>query len=420
MLGGKKNMVKDIDTLISMCDEELHLREYSQKYYERIVQQWNDLRLWMKENDTDEFDKAVANRYLDEKFGSHIIIVDMPKKNKEKIRAVRMLVSYQKSGEFEFRCPCVEYIFDGETGEMVIHYLEYCEKDLSYSYKTIENKRLYLHDFSSYLEANSLSFDDLNLEEMEKFFSFKDYSLSSRHNSASCIRIFLRYIFDNGKTSKDNSVYVLGDNFRKGRNLPTTYEEEEIQRMISSVERSSAIGKRDYLILLLACEYGWRASDITSFCFSNIDWDNNLISFHQNKTDVPVTFPLLSSVGNAIIDYLKHARPHTDVPEIIVSLDNVNKGKPLSSPTVHSIVTKYLKKANIKDWKNKKHGPHALRHSLATNLLKNNIAMPIISTVMGHQRTETTSIYLSLDYDKLKQCALAMPVLRSPFYCKDK
>ena len=81
---------------------------------------------------------------------------------------------------------------------------------------------------------------------------------------------------------------------------------------------------------------------------------------------------------------------------------------------------KYLKKANIKDWKNKKHGPHALRHSLATNLLKNNIAMPIISTVMGHQRTETTSIYLSLDYDKLKQCALTMPVLRSPFYCKDK
>ena len=78
-------MVKDIDTLISMCDEELRLREYNQKYYERIVQQWNDLRLWMKENDTDEFDKTVANRYLDEKFGSHIIITKMPKYIKVKI-----------------------------------------------------------------------------------------------------------------------------------------------------------------------------------------------------------------------------------------------------------------------------------------------------------------------------------------------
>lgn len=45
-----------------------------------------------------------------------------------------------------------------------------------------------------------------------------------------------------------------------------------------------------------------------------------------------------------------------------------------------------------------------------------NVAMPIISTVMGHQRTETTSIYISVDYDKLKQCALPMSVLRSPCY----
>lgn len=413
-------MVKDIDTLISMCDEELHLREYSQKYYDRIVHQWSELKSWMRENGIDEFDEMVANRYLDEKFGSHIIITSMSKKTKEKIRSVRMLISYQKNGEFEFRCPSAEYVFIGKNGEMVLQYLKYCEKDLSHSYKTLEGKRLYLHDFSSYLELKSLSFDDLNIEEMENFFSFKTYSLSSRHNCASCLRLFLRYIFENGKTLRDNSVYVLEDSYRKGRNLPTTYEEEEMQKMLASVERASAIGKRDYLILLLACEYGWRASDITNFCFSDIDWDNNTISFHQHKTDVPVAFPLLSSVGNAIIDYLKYARPDTDVPQIIVSLENVNKGKPLSSPTIHSIVTKYLKKANIKDWKNKKHGPHALRHSLATNLLKKNIAMPIISTVMGHQRTETTNIYISLDYDKLKQCALTMPVLRSPFYCKGK
>ena len=413
-------MVKDIDTLISMCDEELHLREYNQKYYGRIVHQWSELKSWMRENGANEFDETLANRYLEENFGSHIITTSMSKKTKEKIRSVRMLVSYQKNGEFEFRCPTVEYVFIGKTGEMALQYLECCEKDLSYSYRTLEGKRLYLHDFSSYLELKSLNFDDLNIEEMENFFSLKNYSLSSRHNCASCLRLFLRYIFENGKTLRDNSIYVLEDNYRKGRNLPTTYEENEIQNMLACVERASAIGKRDYLILLLACEYGWRASDITNFCFSDIDWDNNTISFRQHKTDVPVTFPLLSSIGNAIIDYLKYARPDTDVPQIIVSLENVNKGKPLSSPTVHSIVTKYLKKANIKDWKNKKHGPHALRHSLATNLLKNNIAMPIISTVMGHQRTETTSIYLSLDYDKLKQCALTMPVLRSPFYCKDK
>ena len=127
----------------------------------------------------------------------------------------------------------------------------------------------------------------------------------------------------------------------------------------------------------------------------------------------------MATVGNAIIDYLKHARPDTDAPEIIVSMENVNKGKPLSSPTIHSVVTKYMKRAGIKNWQNKKHGPHAMRHSLATNLLKKNVAMPVISTVMGHQRTATTGYYISVDYDKLKQCALPMPVLRSPFYSKE-
>ena len=246
-----------------------------------------------------------------------------------------------------------------------------------------------------------------------------NYTLASRHNAARNISLFLQFAYAHGKSVKDTSVFILPDNYKKDRKLPTTYEEEEIKELISSVERASAIGKRDYLILLLATEYGWRAKDITKFSFDDIDWDNNVIRFNQHKTDVPVVFPLLSTVGNAIIDYLKYSRPETDVPEIIVSMENANKGKPLSSPTIHSVVTKYMKRAGIKNWQNKKHGPHAMRHSLAINLLKKNVAMPIISTVMGHQRTETTSIYISIDYDKLKQCALPMPVLRSPFYSRE-
>jgi len=72
--------------------------------------------------------------------------------------------------------------------------------------------------------------------------------------------------------------------------------------------------------------------------------------------------------------------------------------------------------ANIPNWKNKKHGPHSLRHSLATNMLKQNISLPIISTVLGHQKTETTKVYLSVDIEKLRQCALPVPKLNSLHY----
>lgn len=412
-------MVTNLEELLSLCDEELRHREYGLNYYARITNQWDSLRNWMDTNEFSEFNKDIGNRYCDEMFGTHLALSKAPKSLQEKIRAIRMLISYQEKGDFEFRCPKVEHIFSGEIGMMAEGYLSYCRDVLMLAEKTIENKRFYLYHFCSYMDINRLNYEDLSIEVTEKFFSAMGCTLASRHIAARNIRLFLRYAYDNGASMKDCSVFVLPDNYKKNCKLPTTYEEDEIRDMIAAVERASAIGKRDYLVLLLAAEYGWRSSDITSFCFDDIDWDNNVIHFSQHKTKTAVEFPLLSTVGNAIIDYLKHARPETDAPEIIVSLENANKGKPLSSPTIHSIVTKYLRRAGIRDWEKKKHGPHAMRHSLATNLLKQNVAMPIISTVMGHQRTETTGVYISVDFSRLKQCALPMPVLRSPFYNRE-
>ena len=412
-------MVTDFEKLITLCDEELQHREYESNYYFRIKKQWDCLRKWMLENNLTVFNEEIGKRYCDEVFGTHLMPRGAKANFREKLRAIRMLISYQKNGDFEFRCPSTEYIFVGVVGETALMYLEYCKKELVLAEKTIENKRLYLYNFCNYLNIKQLGFDDLTIRHTEDFFASMNYTLASRHNAARNISLFLQFAYDYGKSARDTSVFILPDNYKKDRTLPTTYEEEEIKELISSVERASAIGKRDYLILLLATEYGWRAKDITKFSFDDIDWDNNVICFNQHKTEVPVVFPLLSTVGNAIIDYLKYARPETAVPEIIVSMENANKGKPLSSPTIHSVVTKYMKRAGIKNWQNKKHGPHAMRHSLATNLLKKNVAMPIISTVMGHQRTETTGIYISVDYDKLKQCALPMPALHSPFYSKE-
>ncbi len=412
-------MVKDFETLVALCDEELRHREYLGSYYARILSYWDKLRLWLKEQEITEFSEKVGNRYLEDVYGTYLLPVKSTVKIREGFRAIRMLISYQKTGEFEFRCPSVEYTFYGSIGRLASDYLDYCRLELSNAQKTLDNKRLYLYDFSKYMDDAGLSFCDLSIVVMEDFFRFKGYTLASRHNGANIIRRFLQRAYDEGKSEKDCSVYVLKDNYREDRKLPTTYEEQEIRDMIASVERASAIGKRDYLVLLLATEYGWRAKDITRFCFSQIDWDKNVIHFDQHKTDVPVEFPLLSSVGNAIIDYLRFGRPKSEANEIIVSHLGSNRGEALSSPTIHSIVTKYLRRAGIRDWSKKKHGPHAMRHSLATNLLKKNVALPIISTVMGHQRTETTNVYISVDYDKLKACALPMPQLRSSLYIEE-
>lgn len=409
-------MMTNFLTLLNLCDDELRQREYKGTHYEKLKKGWNELGEWMQQHNYTEFTQDIAYSYCDEAFGGHLLRDDMSGSVRIKLRSIRMLISYQRDGDFEFRTPKTEHDFNDPIGAIVLDYIKLCEKALQLSARTIEAKELYLYEFKQYLRIMQYSINELNTDIIESFFKYKKYTLASRHNASRNIKLFLRFAFDTGKTEKDQSVYVLQDNYRKKCKIPTTYEESEIQEIIASVERTSAVGKRDYLVLLFAAEYGWRSSDITNLCFNDINWDDNVICFSQNKTGNPVEYPLLASVGNAIIDYIKNGRPVTNVPEIIVAAESSKKGKPLSPPTIHSIVTKYMRKAGIKNWENKKHGAHSLRHSLATNMLKKNIAMPIISTVMGHQNTSSTKVYLSVDTEKLRQCAIPVPPISSNYY----
>ena len=64
----------------------------------------------------------------------------------------------------------------------------------------------------------------------------------------------------------------------------------------------------------------------------------------------------------------------------------------------------------------KRKGPHALRHSLATNLLGLNNQMPVISEILGHTTSESTKSYTRVSLDMLRQCALDVPFVPSSFY----
>ena len=407
---------KSIASLIEICEQELNDREYSFGRRKQISGYWGEFAHWMEDNDIEALTPEVGYRYCLKTFGSDILS-GVEKHDRLRLRAIRMLISYHRDGYFEFRTPSVApRVFQGETGKLMESYLDNVLRVQLLSENTVENKRLYLYEFNSYLNRIGIQLEDVSTQTISNFWVEQGYSLSKKHCFNSTIRLFLRYAYDVGATARDMSFIVMPDNYKSHRKLPTTYEEDEIRQMLLAVERASAIGKRDYLVLLLASEYGWRSSDIVNFRFNHIDWDNNIICFEQHKTGVAVQHPLLSSVGNAIIDYLKNGRPDTNAQEIIVAHDIANRGKKLVSPTIHSIVTRYLRSAGIENWQEKKHGPHSLRHSLASNLLKKNVSMPVIATILGHQNTETTKIYLSLDIEQLRKCTLPMPVLSTDIF----
>lgn len=230
----------------------------------------------------------------------------------------------------------------------------------------------------------------------------------------SSLRNFLKYLQDNLYTVNDFSYLVPKSNYKKESHLPTTYEKDEVERLIKAVDCGNPKGKRDVAMILLAARLGLRSSDICGLRFENIHWETNTILLNQQKTKKRIELPLLADVGIAIIDYLKYGRPASDLPYIFIHSNQPYDR--LAEPTLHSIVSFYLRRAGINNIDEKKHGPHALRHSLAGFLLEKKTPLPVISEVLGHTNTQSTKTYIRIDMEALGQCALEVPPLDSPYF----
>ena len=168
-------------------------------------------------------------------------------------------------------------------------------------------------------------------------------------------------------------------------------------------------------MLLLAARLGLRSSDIVNLKFENIDWGKSEIAIIQQKTKRALRLPLLNDVGEAIINYIKNGRPNVKNSHIFIR--ESSPYTQLNSSSLFTIVDGYLKRANIKVPANHRHGPHALRHSLATLLLEDNIPISTIKEILAHKSTQTTKIYLKVAEKQLLQCALEVPPVEAKREC---
>ena len=324
--------------VVDECLNDIEERNYAPWRQELCKEDWHSFAKWVNENNLTNKYLDAACDYLDYLVGTHLYSNDLTNRDKLLIRNVRMLGSYADNGFFEFRTPKVERKLIGTDGQLIKEYLSYCENDLSQSADSIRNKTYYLSALNEFLHRQNLRFEDIDFQILQKFYTEKRFSLASVHNANSVIRVFFEYLEVRNLVTNSISRCIIHSNYKNQTKLPTTYEEDEIKDLLSSVDRTSPVGKRDYLILLLASEYGMRAGDIASLQFSQIDWDNNLLTVQQSKTGTVSIYPLLSSVGNAIIDYLRNGRYESDSPYIILSFNNISRHQPLKAETIHSVV----------------------------------------------------------------------------------
>lgn len=193
----------------------------------------------------------------------------------------------------------------------------------------------------------------------------------------------------------------------KRDNILSYYSEDQIKKMIDSIDTSCKCGIRDKCMVTIAACTGLRASDIVFLTFSEIKWDKNIISKIQSKTGIVIEVPITNQIKFLLIDYLKNYRPNINTEYIFIN--SVNNLPFKDAKILTNIVRNAFRKADI-DISRKKAGAHSLRHSLATNMLKNNTPLPVIKEILGHTNINTTEKYISVDIEGLRRMSLEVPI----------
>lgn len=232
--------------------------------------------------------------------------------------------------------------------------------------------------------------------------SFAAHYASGLGSAISCVRLFLRFLYERGLTAIDLSL-SLPELAATRKMFHEGFSEVELECLLDQPDRTTPIGKRDYAMMVLATQSGLRACDVVRLEFSSIDWRVREIHLVQHKTGEPLSLPLEPESGNSIADYILNGRPDSAITNIF--LCHTGAIRPLDARSASSIVSKYMKQAGLPT---KRRAFHALRRTFGTRLLQNEVSFELIQQLLGHSDMDSMKPYLSVDEQGLKMCALSL------------
>jgi integrase/recombinase XerD len=219
------------------------------------------------------------------------------------------------------------------------------------------------------------------------------------------LRMFLRFLITEERCRPGllGAVPVVA-NWRLSV-LPRCLPPDDVERLIAYNDRSSAMGKRDRAILLLLARLGLRAGDIVQMHLGDINWKEGWISV-TGKSRRQTRLPLSQEVGQALVTYIRHARPSTRDEAVFVRTRAPFRGLG-SHAAVSVIVASAIRRAKVK--RPARGAAHLLRHSVASSMLRQGASLQEIAALLRHRSVETTQIYAKVDVKALQKIAQPWP-----------
>jgi site-specific recombinase XerD len=218
-------------------------------------------------------------------------------------------------------------------------------------------------------------------------------------------RSFFRFLFQKGELQADLAASVPTVANWRLSTVPKYLAPQEVERVLKACDRRTAVGRRDYAILLLLARLGLRAGEAVVLQLEDINWRAGEILV-RGKGLLHDRMPLPPEVGQALASYLRRGRPACRTRRVFICMKAPRRG--FANPsTLSTIVRRALARADLHP---PLQGAHLLRHSLATSMLRSGATMREVAEILRHQSLQTTEIYAKVDFESLRSLAHPWPM----------
>lgn len=336
------------------------------------------------------FDQTIINRYMGE-IDDKYFKGNMQKKHYERTkREIDRFVSYVCTG----RIDSLSSTLRGARQELTPKFKQIAKEFVAGDFhpNTRCDIRWVTHKYFAWLEGQGFTdMTGVGAIHIQKFLlaCSEQYPPSTIHNVRLYLKKLYAFLYATGRVD-DNYSALFSFSVNREKKVFPVLPKSDIAKLLDTIDRSKARGKRNYAIMMLGTVLGLRACDIVALKLTDIDWLRGEIRIVQSKTATPVILPLTQDVGEALKDYILNRikAPHTRLA---------------SAVTVGEIYRDCCIAAGLPA--NKRF--HNLRRALGSSMVANGISVYDVAQIFGDKNVNSTKPYLATDAEHLKMCALS-------------
>jgi integrase/recombinase XerD len=225
--------------------------------------------------------------------------------------------------------------------------------------------------------------------------------VESAKREAADLRALLRFLYLEGSLATDLGSAMPPVATWRGTRLPPTMSTAEVDSLLTSCDRTTKSGRRDYAVLTLLARLGLRSGEVAAVRLSDVNWRAGEILV-RGKAGRLDHLPLAVEVGEALVDYLRYDRPPCELPQLILTL--YAPPRPIHPSSIASLVYRACRRAGVAQV-----GGHRLRHAFATEMLRQGADLLEIAQVLRQSDPGTTSGYAKVDRGALRTVAQPWP-----------